>query len=112
VEAFWLEVASANKDNYILIQLQIRSGATYNSLSKLRKITYVEEAATIKSFTFTLHALYEKYTQITIHELYIRYKVRAPPPKDTLEGVMNPLDLLTSKDFKPLTETNLPIHGI
>jgi hypothetical protein len=75
ISNFWRDVFSSNTDRYVLIQLRIKSGPTYYSLSKFQTVSFADKEALRNIILVRLELLSERYTQFPITQLFFRYVI-------------------------------------
>lgn len=107
VTSFWSDIFPLYKDNYILIQLRIRSGDNYYSLSKLQSVNYDSKEALMAILNESLTIMYERYTQFPIDELFLRFLI-LPKGSRWEKVVIRPM-IIETKHFESLSQINLPL---
>jgi hypothetical protein len=106
LECFWRDVFKTDRDTYILIQLRIKSGPTYYSLSKIQSVSYRDKESLLELLLDNLQTFYERYTQAPIDDLFIRYAIL--PSDSRVNRTILRSNLLDSTLSGSLTKINLP----
>ena len=106
VSSFWKDIFPLYKDRYILIQLRIKSGDNYYSLSKLQSVNYDSKEGLDAILNESLTRLYERYTQFPIDELFLRFLI-LPKGSRWEKVVIRPM-IIETKHFESLSQINLP----
>lgn len=107
VDSFWREVFTQNKDAHILLQLRIKSGGTYYSLSKYQTVSFMDTDKLTEVFITRLHMIYERYTQFPITKIFLRYTIL--PTDSPLNRTELSTGVRDNSHLESLSAINLPM---